>query len=107
MSETTEKYSAVGNAAKMREALELASRVIHCAIAADILKGDDAQTAFFACRAALSAPPRNCDLPTVTSDTHRAWLDDEDNWDEFGNPRLEIHEWLVSPAKKGDNNGNE
>lgn len=44
------------NGAKVRDALELASRVIHGAIAADILKGDDAQAAFFACRAALAAP---------------------------------------------------
>lgn len=48
--------------------------------------------------AALSAPPRNCDLPEVAKDPWRAWLDDKFNWDEFGNPKLEIHDWLLAPA---------
>lgn len=54
----------LGNAAKMREALEKAQRVLHCAIIiAGILKGDDAYEALNAVTAALSAPPRNCDRP--------------------------------------------
>ena len=47
--------------------------------------------------AALSAPPRNCDLPKVLEDPWRAWLDDESNWEE-GYPKLEIHDWLLAPA---------
>ena len=50
------------NVKAMREALEKAQRVLHCAIVADILKGEDAIKAFNAVTAALSAPPRNCDL---------------------------------------------
>lgn len=48
-------------------------------------------------RVALSAPPRNCDLPEVAKDPWRAWLDDESNWED-GNPKLEIHDWLLAPA---------
>ena len=60
-------------------------------------------------RAALAAPPRNCDLTKVTEDPWRAWLDDKSNWDEFGSPKLEIHDWLLAPAteKEGANDGNE
>ena len=49
------------NAAAMREALEKVRRVLHCAIVADILKGDDVNVAFNEVIASLSAPPRNCD----------------------------------------------
>ena len=49
------------NVAEMREALEQAQRVLHCAIVAEMLKGDDAQEALNAVTAALSAHPRNCD----------------------------------------------
>ena len=59
---TREKSSAVGNAAAMREALKKVRRVLHCAIVADILKGDDVNSAFNEVTAALSAPPRNCDV---------------------------------------------
>lgn len=61
---TSEKSSVVGNSAKMREALEKVRRVLHCAIVADILKGDDVNSAFNEVTAALSAPPRNCDVGT-------------------------------------------
>jgi hypothetical protein len=50
-------------------------------------------------KAALSTPPRNCDIPSVVEDSHSAWLEDEDNWDEFGSPKKEIHEWLLAEAK--------
>jgi hypothetical protein len=55
-------------------------------------------------RAALAAPPRNCDLPKVAEDPWRAWLDDKSNWED-GNPKLEIHDWLLAPAteKEGGN----
>ena len=58
-----------GNAAAMREALEQAQRVLHCAIVADILKGEDAYEALNAVSTALSAPPRNCDI----MDWRTAW----------------------------------
>ena len=68
---TREKSSQVGNAAKMREALVRAQRVLHCAIVAEILKGDDAQEALNVVTAALSAPPRNCDVGTVAEQGKR------------------------------------
>lgn len=61
-----ENHDAVsGNAAKMHEALVKAQRVLHCAIVAEILKGDDAQEALNVVTAALSATPRNCDVGTA------------------------------------------
>ena len=53
--------SKVYTAQEMREALVKAQRVLHCAIVAETLKGDDAQEALNAVTAALSAPLRNCD----------------------------------------------
>ena len=62
----------LGNTAKMREALEQAKRVLHCAaIVSDILKGEDARKAFNAITAALSAPPRNCDVGTAEEQSER------------------------------------
>ena len=66
-----EKSSVVGNSAKMREALEKVLRVLHCAIVADILKGDDVNSAFNEVTAALSAPPRNCDVGTSEEQAER------------------------------------
>ena len=66
-----EKSSVVGNSAKMREALEKVLRVLHCAIVADILKGDDVNSAFNEVTAALSVPPRNCDVGTSEEQAER------------------------------------
>ena len=52
------------NVAKAREALKQARRVLHCAIVAGILKGEDAHEALNVVTDALSAPPRNCDVGT-------------------------------------------
>jgi hypothetical protein len=48
---------------------------------------------------ALKCPPRNCDLPSVIEKPHSAWLSDRDNWDELGNPKKEIYDWLFAEAK--------
>lgn len=58
-------------------------------------------------KSALSAPPRNCDKFADAETARRAWLDDAENWDEFGSPKLELHEWLFAPAteQKGGNDG--
>ena len=61
----------LGNAAKMREALEQAQRVLHCAIDADIIKGEDAHKAFNTVTAALSSSPRNCDVGTAEEQSER------------------------------------
>ena len=68
---TREKSSVVGNVAAMREALEKVRRVLHCAIVAGILKGDDVNSAFNEVITALSAPPRNCDVGTAEEQARR------------------------------------
>lgn len=56
---------------------------------------------------ALSAPARNCDKFTDAESARQAWLDDAENWDEFGSPKLELHEWLFALAaeRKGEGDG--
>ena len=97
----------LGNTAKMREALEQAKRVLHCAIVSDILKGEDARKAFNAVTAALSSSPRNCDVlegstaddefekamgfqPSKTADERDAIM--RENWFLFKH-------WLFDEAK--------
>ena len=53
------------NVKAMRDALELCHRVIRCAIIADILRGNDAYDALNKSKAALTEPPRNCDVGTA------------------------------------------
>ena len=88
-----------GNVAKMLDALEQAKRVLHCAIVADILKGEDARKAFNAVTAALSAPPRNCD---VLSDKQEALSAIHEDRCYVNNPiderRLTV-EWLYAEAQ--------
>lgn len=83
------------NQFKMREALEQARRVLHCAIVADILKGKDAHEALNVVTAALCEPPRNCDLYTSLDDA----------WNAFCkiNPPVYMHSpWLDSLVKFRD-----
>lgn len=55
---------------------------------------------------ALAAPPRNCDVYATAEEARQAWLDDAENWDEFGSPKLELHKWLFAPAtEKGATDG--
>ena len=82
----------LGNTAKMREALEQAKRVLHCAIVvSDILKGVDARKAFNAVTAALSSSPRNCDA--LSKDEVLEILDDRSFSKE------DTIEWLYEEAK--------
>ena len=93
-----------GDCAKLREALklcmdEMCSRCRDLATArSNLLPCLQGCEPVRKAKAALAAPPRNCDLTKVTEDPWRAWLDDKSNWDEFGSPKLEIHDWLVAPA---------
>lgn len=59
------------NVKAMRDALELCHRVIHCAIVADILRGDDTYDALKKSKAALTEPPRNCDVGTAEDQYNR------------------------------------
>lgn len=87
----------LGNAAKMREALEKAQRVLHCAIIAGILKGDDAYEALNAVTAALSAPPRNCDRPECAT-TKAA----QEVWRKEDGGKTAYYEWLLATSTKGE-----
>lgn len=98
---TREKSSQVGNAAKMREALTKVKEWMERRIAT---RGFETSATFptmleDVVLPALSAPPRNCDLPAVIADPHMAWILDDDNWNDYGSPELEIHKWLLAEAK--------
>lgn len=101
---TVEKSSAVGNAAAMREALKMfvdAYRTTSYTLCIENLR-----PAYQKAKVALALPARNCDLYDDAETARQAWLDDADNWDEFGSPELELYEWLFAPAKKeGENDG--
>ena len=106
---TSEKYSQVGNAAKMREALAnivlttiKAGKSISCDVACGIISST--------AKAALSAPPRNCDVGTVAEQNERF---DKYCYDHrsheiccgkcpiFGEPCCELA-WSQMPYEEGD-----
>ena len=94
-----EKSSQVGNAAEMREALEQAKRVLHCAIVADILKGEDARKSFNAVTTALSAQPRNCDVLSGKQEALAAIHEDRCYVNNPIDERRLTVEWLYAEAK--------
>lgn len=67
---TREKSSAVGNAAEMREALLEASIALSLATHHHMTE-DDAKDCLAVIEAALSAPPRNCDVGTADEQARR------------------------------------
>lgn len=73
--QNNEKSETVGNAAAMREAVETALTTIRGVINGTIARTNNS---VFDCRdklkAALSAPPRNCDVGTAEEQTHRMLL---------------------------------
>ena len=75
MSKITSKNGAdfgqLGDCAKMREALVKAKRVLHCAIVAGILKGDNAYDALDAVISALALPRRQCDVGSAEEQDER------------------------------------
>ena len=110
---TTEKSSAVGNAAAMREALKQALYFLRRHHTGAVYAPDGETLTF--CEdvagvvdSALSAPPRQCDRFADAEAARQAWLDDAENWDEFGSPRLELHEWLFATVaeREGEGDGN-
>ena len=111
---TTENSSAVGNAAKLRKACEaLVSEiggysadgleVIWCGVSGETIKK---------VRAALAAPPRNCDTPyndrVEMYGAFKDWCNAKGHTME---PKLayDAFEWLLAPAteQEGGNDGNE
>lgn len=104
---TAEKSSAVGNAAAIRKALEKLDKLLFVGVDGYVHgqpdKTDEIERTI---KSILSAPVRNCDLCDDAEIALRAWLEDKDNWDEFGSPNLELCEWLFASAKKkGENDG--
>ena len=83
----------LANVRAMYDALEKAQRVLHCAIVADILKGEDAIKAFNAVTDALSATPRNCDRPECAT-TKAA----QDVWRKEDGGRTAYYEWLLATS---------
>ena len=94
-----------GDCAKLREALEMVCDAHYTKeVGGELYEGfevevDDGTGRPLICvvKDALSAPPRNCDLPKAAEDPWRAWMDDKSNWED-GYPKLEIHEWLLATA---------
>ena len=88
----------LGNAAAMREALVYADRVLRMATE-DNRYGDDVvylvgcmRTVAAACRAALSAPPRNCDRYSH-DEALSVWAAEKENGKNGC-----FDEWLFAPA---------
>ena len=109
---TTEKSSAVGNAAKMREALEAVVKVGYphnFQREAPHIRGYcyEITTAIEKCFAALAEPPRNCDMPEVAEGkpidlAEQAWRvfkrSHKDSYlDAYG--LLRCIGWLLTEAK--------
>ena len=97
---------ASGTAAAMRDALGdivMLTMKVGYTIHGDVACGIIASKA----KHALSAPARNCDKFADAESARQAWLDDAENWDEFGSPKLELHEWLFALAaeRKGEDDG--
>lgn len=44
---------------------------------------------------------------TDAKTARQAWLDDAENWDEFGSPRLDLPEWLYEKEERKDMNAND
>lgn len=110
--ETVTGSHATGNAAAMREALEYAAKQLIAAIEDDTMGGNVLYLAGCMrvvankCRAALAAPPRNCDkMPDIDRLTM---------YDLAKSPckstlecasreeLLALVRWLLAPAKEGD-----
>lgn len=101
----TEKSSAVGNAAAMRKALINIQEYAKALDAGDL----NVLAILYTCRAALSAPARNCDrykdAPSAYADFIVPWkldghLDEVPTLQDFAN-------WLFAPAaeQKGEGDG--
>ncbi len=91
------------NQFRMRKALEQAQRVLHCAIVAEILKGEDAHEALNVVTNALSQPPRNCDRFNAPDEALSAYCENEGItqplplW--YGNEYWGLLQWLYDEAK--------
>ena len=99
---TSEKSSAVGNAAAMREALEAAIPIMRACLF-DYYNTTDVNKVVGEMKAVLSAPPRNCDrfggdlkmLQTAWFD----WTGSPSGQNPDGTVKLTFAEWLLEIAE--------
>lgn len=97
-----------GDSARLREALEFCVKGMcgFCRMDAEA-RGMSTRCvhgceALLKAKAALAAPPRNCDRPECAT-TKAA----QDVWRKEDGGKTAYYEWLLATYKKGDNNGNE
>lgn len=105
---TSEKSSVVGNSAKMREALMEASIALSSATHHHMTE-DDAKDCLAVIEAALSDPPRNCDVGTADEQSERfdRWCDRKNIKDCWGiGCRKCLIAWSQMPYKEGGAIGN-
>lgn len=97
-----------GNQMKMREVLLEIAKVADDWERHSNTKAGALDRIYELANTALSEPPRQCDVFNDAESARQAWLNDAENWDEFGSPELELHEWLYASAKsktKGESDG--
>ena len=97
---TAEKSSAVGDAAKLREALEFCVKGMcgYCRMDAEA-RGMTTECvngceALLMAKAALAAPPRNCDKVKTSWDVLKKWHEGLDT----ANDIVRMLDWLLAPA---------
>jgi len=97
---TAEKPSAVGDVAKLREALKLCLRCMcgYCRMDAEA-RGMTKECvngceALLMAKAALAAPPRNCDKVKTSWDVLKKWHE----WLDTANDIVRMLDWLLAPA---------
>ena len=94
---TREKSSHVGNAAKMREALEQIHELLSIGGNPDTAMCIRYEAAYQIAAEALSAPPRNCDRPEcATSNAAQCVWNDEDGG------KTAYYDWLLATFTTGE-----
>lgn len=90
-----EKSSEVGDAAKLREALEHLDKLAREFAVGNYYVSDFPKMLRDVIQAALAAPPRNCDRPECAT-TKAA----QDVWRREDGGKTAYYEWLLAPATK-------
>ena len=93
---TREKSSRVGNAAKMRESLSDAFYAMFNFLKTQNGGYEEMAKALDKAKAALAAPPRNCDRPECAT-TKAA----QDVWRREDGGKTAYYEWLLAESTKG------
>lgn len=105
----SDEINCVGDSMAVRETmikcLQILSKKFACRTDTfTIFENHDIDEVIHLMNDALELPPRNCDIKSIADDPHRAWLDDEENWDDYGSPYLEKADWLLATAREGGKN---